>query len=1016
MFIAPTVMTKLFCRSLVLALCAVEASALFAAPTDFYVSPTGNDAAVGTQAAPFRTIARAQEAVRAVAAGMQRDLVVHLAAGEYRLQQPLAFTAADSGRHGFRVVYRSDAGPGQTRLLGSQVLQGWQPYRDGIWQIAVPPGTVFHTLYENGRRAHKARFPDLDFDPTKPTAAGRYLVTLDGNPKQTDKTVKRPEGQGWLTYASEFTPPADRITKMRLHIYAGGKCDWVREIHRVVSIDPVQHKITFDRVPVFGVGQGARFFLEDELALLNAPGEFFLDEAAHTLYYKPLASANPDTLNITYPVAARLLQLQGASRNACVQNLVFDGLALEETDNSPPMPLWAHDGLRDNALVWMNNTAQIEIRNCHLKNSGRSGVMIIGHNVSNLVAGCWIEHLGVNGVSLCNKFTAPGGKAPTADRCEQNRVHNCRISYVGELHCYAECITAFNVSSNEVDHCQLDNSVRYAVTIRGNTGAQYGPPVWTPHPPAMGNYFHHLRVFRCGQDSGDMGALHAANLNNPDGPAINTFEQITVADTAAIESMKDIPPDGIFLDWPKMSMHQVFRNLHIVRSAGRPLRSNRSENEASATLENVSWKPGFREEAMDYEHIGLTSEFPAAFGGRPPLPPPPPAPEGVNARATAHDTIILEWAPSQSPNGEPIYYVVTRDGARLEAVSQPRFEDRCLKENTAYHYRVAARCGDFSRFGSASKEIEVRTLADKTPPALTGVRLQADGQRARVSFSKPIEPAGATVPANYHFTPPLAVKSAKAISSSCVELTLAPFKPGATFRLTVSGVTDSTAAKNPIDAKKSVVTGQSEIVVQYPMNRVEQNHLLDLSNSGGDALLHGGASIEASAGPNGRPALVLDGSTGFAEAPPDLNLGEKDFTIMAWIYRENNGVILSKGTDFNRPNEWSWGWTEGGQPKSLCLRVNNHYFSSAAGSVPDREWVHVAFVKKGKQGQAYVNGKPSGKLHDLSVLQPLVNDRLLRIGRREHEPAPAYFKGRLADLAVFTLALTPEQIQAKMQP
>ncbi|MDD4872334.1 MAG: hypothetical protein PHR77_17420 [Kiritimatiellae bacterium] len=33
--------------------------------------------------------------------------------------------------------------------------------------------------------------------------------------------------------------------------------------------------------------------------------------------------------------------------------------------------------------------------------------------------------------------------------------------------------------------------------------------------------------------------------------------------------------------------------------------------------ENVSWKPGFREELMDYEHIGLTAEFPAEYGGKP---------------------------------------------------------------------------------------------------------------------------------------------------------------------------------------------------------------------------------------------------------------------------------------------------------------------------------------------------------------------------------------------------------------
>ncbi|MCD6362308.1 MAG: hypothetical protein J7M38_15735, partial [Armatimonadetes bacterium] len=35
-----------------------------AAPTDIFVAPGGNDDAAGTQAAPFATLQRAQEAVR----------------------------------------------------------------------------------------------------------------------------------------------------------------------------------------------------------------------------------------------------------------------------------------------------------------------------------------------------------------------------------------------------------------------------------------------------------------------------------------------------------------------------------------------------------------------------------------------------------------------------------------------------------------------------------------------------------------------------------------------------------------------------------------------------------------------------------------------------------------------------------------------------------------------------------------------------------------------------------------
>ena len=124
----------------------------------FVVGPNGNDENPGTAERPFQTLAQSQVAVRPLLEKMQSDVVVHVAPGDYRLEQPLKFTEADSGRNGFRVVYRSDAGPGKARLLGSKILQGWQPYRDGIWKIDLPPKTAFHTLYENGKAPTKHGF------------------------------------------------------------------------------------------------------------------------------------------------------------------------------------------------------------------------------------------------------------------------------------------------------------------------------------------------------------------------------------------------------------------------------------------------------------------------------------------------------------------------------------------------------------------------------------------------------------------------------------------------------------------------------------------------------------------------------------------------------------------------------------------------------------------------------------------------------------------------------------------
>ena len=606
----------------VLLVMSVLSGVCFGAGQSLYVSPEGNDAAAGTRDAPFKTVCRAQTEARGLTGKTDGDVVIHLAPGEYRLTRTLEFTEADSGKNGFRVIYRSEGGPGKARLLGSRRLTGWQPHRDGVWKVSVPADLRFHTLYENGQRVWKARWPDADRLAEFPTARGRYLRTESGCKKLEPGQGKL--GDAWLVYKPEDAPPVTRGSQLRLAIFDCGRSDWMRCIYRVREIDPQTRRLTFsvDESPYgplanesFRILGDARYFLEDDLALLDAPGEFFLDQKTGTLYYKPANPGHPDSLNITAPVVDTLVRVQGANREACASNLRFEGLSLEETDDFPKV-WWNCDyGRTDAAVIWLRNTRNVEIENCRLANGGRNGIMFIGHNVEDRVENCLIEHMGVNGVTLCNRFLADDGKSPTRDVCQSNTVRNCRIHDIGEIHCYASCVNVFNASDNRISHCELYNSVRYALTLRGNTNAQHVEPhTFNGLPKCKGNVFDHVRIHHCGQDSGDMGAIHAANLNIPGGDAVNTFDQITVADVRACPSMLDLPPDGIFLDWPSKSMHQVFRNLQIAHVPGKQLRSHKPQNGDSATTENVSWKDGFDAARMDYANIGVTPEFPSEYG------------------------------------------------------------------------------------------------------------------------------------------------------------------------------------------------------------------------------------------------------------------------------------------------------------------------------------------------------------------------------------------------------------------
>ena len=62
----------------------------------YHVSPQGNDTGDGSSSHPFKSLERAQRAVRS--ANASSNVVVQLADGIYRLESPLYFRALDGGR------------------------------------------------------------------------------------------------------------------------------------------------------------------------------------------------------------------------------------------------------------------------------------------------------------------------------------------------------------------------------------------------------------------------------------------------------------------------------------------------------------------------------------------------------------------------------------------------------------------------------------------------------------------------------------------------------------------------------------------------------------------------------------------------------------------------------------------------------------------------------------------------------------------------------------------------------
>ena len=592
-----------------------------AAPTNFYVSTTGSDTTGnGSLASPWATIGKARDYIRTngLNTSMTDDIIVNVAAGNYYVSSTISFTGADSGSNGHSIIYKNKDAVGSAHFIGGAQVTGWSVYSGNIYRANVGTSWKFYTLYENGVRARMARYPNYVANPDLPSQQGPYL-TAEG--VDTSHTV--------LQYKSGDLNPAawSSTAAAQLFVWSGSKWNWFTDTIPISSINTTTRQITPTQTSRYwyydhDYTPGSRYYIQGVLDLLDQPGEFFLDSSAGYLYYWPRTTPI-GSQTIVAPLVKQLISVAGSSESSLAHDIQFDGLDFEDTDFTDwYRHAWVnpndsgenhtYDGydrqitLPQNrtGMVFLQNTNNVAIKNCHMKNAGYSAIYMLFKNGSDTISGNWIEHVGHSGVIIEGKYPGEG------DVATGNVVTNNEIANVGELVGNAAGVYLMNASSNEVSYSDIFNSPRYAVALLGYTCAHdcaETPPAYIPSSAmyVKNNVIKYLRIHDVVQDSTDAGAVNAFGLGNGTPYNGNTFQQLTIDDSHADPSTTDRRPDGIFMD--QLTFGQTFTNVRVGDSDGPAYRENLTGSE---TFSNVSWQSGFNDAAIDYANIGVKSTFP----------------------------------------------------------------------------------------------------------------------------------------------------------------------------------------------------------------------------------------------------------------------------------------------------------------------------------------------------------------------------------------------------------------------
>ncbi|MBJ6360127.1 S-layer homology domain-containing protein [Paenibacillus sp. GCM10012307] len=304
---------------------------------ELFISPSGNDDNNGTKDQPFRTIEKAQQAVRSMNQNMTGDIIVYLRDGTFPVSQKITFKSEDSGTNDYRIVYKAYSGE-KPVLSGAKKITGWtkQENDSGIWSAPVPDVSDTRQFYLNGKKGVIARGD---------------VIKAEGWNRTDDPDMERHKLEEiFNSYQGTFSVYSQYITTAKYRNMANwrnkSQIEFVYDVawsHSIVPLDDItvdpngNGVIITMRNPVFRdvqIKDGAQVedpnYIQNAYELLDEPGEWYFDRTSRVIYYMPRVGEDMTTAEAIVPTVEQLIVMEGTLDNP-VHHITFENLTFEHT-------------------------------------------------------------------------------------------------------------------------------------------------------------------------------------------------------------------------------------------------------------------------------------------------------------------------------------------------------------------------------------------------------------------------------------------------------------------------------------------------------------------------------------------------------------------------------------------------------------------------------------------------------------------------------------------------------------
>ncbi|MDR0845515.1 MAG: right-handed parallel beta-helix repeat-containing protein, partial [Tannerella sp.] len=339
-------------------------------------------------------------------------------------------------------AYQDD---GKVVLSGGQKVTGWQLADNGIYTAQLPATADFRQLYVNGKMAVRARYPNR----TDNQHFGPYFK-IHGFYPDADSNFKMLINSSEI---SDWDKPGE--VEMVIHQH------WVHSRVKISSYEKLAYAnnytiVTLGWALVKWATNDLSYFWENSLDFLDMEDEWYLDRDTKVLYYKPGAGEDINQLDIVYPVAEKLLNIEGTA-SVPVRNVFFENIEFKYSNWAAPNTVPAVrcnigvellDGnISVSSAIQARYAEGIHLVNCNVFSTGGHGVNFISGVNNSEITACHFDQIAASGIVVNESYQT---MTSSDIRLSNNLIENYGMNYTSGLGYSARNTPRMIVENNEI--------------------------------------------------------------------------------------------------------------------------------------------------------------------------------------------------------------------------------------------------------------------------------------------------------------------------------------------------------------------------------------------------------------------------------------------------------------------------------------------------------------------------------------------------------------------------------------